>query len=127
MDSVAGVVAYSHRVIADSRVSVTPVRSIPPAPVSSSTSSGFRTITKALARTLPDVLVAPAMMVGNTDTHHYWGMVKDIYRFSPTRLTNESVAMFHGCNEKIRVDNFVETIGFYRAVIQLANEEATKA
>jgi len=57
-----------------------------------------------------------------SDTYHYWGLADDIYRFSPTRVNAQTVAMFHGANERISIDNFVETIGFYRAVIQLANE-----
>ena len=120
-DTVEGVIEYTKRVVDDERIKVRGVSSIPPAPVSSSTSFGFKTIQRALGRALPDVLVAPALMVGNTDTHHYWGIADDIYRFSPTRLTNETVGMFHGANEKMNIDNFIETIGFYRAVIQLAD------
>ena len=61
-------------------------------------------------------------MVGNTDTHHYWGLSDDIYRFSPTRLTHASVSLFHGANERMTQANFMETIGFFRAVIELSDE-----
>jgi carboxypeptidase PM20D1 len=121
LDSVDGVMEYSRSVIADPRVTCKNLQSIPPAPVSSTTSEGFRTIQQALGRALPDVLVAPALMIGNTDTFQYWKLCDDIYRFSPTRLNPQTVSMFHGANERMSVDNFTETIGFYRAVIQIAD------
>ena len=117
----AGVLNYSRSVVNDSRVSISSLETIEPAPVSSHTSSGYRLIQSALGRVLPDVLVAPAMMVGNTDTHYYWKVVDDIYRFSPTRLNGQTVAMFHGANERIHIDNYIEVVGFYRAIIQMAD------
>jgi carboxypeptidase PM20D1 len=122
LDSVAGVLAYSNSVINDSRVQVKDISSLPPAPVSSHMSEGFRIIQRALGRVMPEVLVAPALMVGATDTHWYKHLAEDIYRFTPTRMNGQTISMFHGANERIQIDNYVETIGFYRAIIQLANE-----
>lgn len=125
LDSVDGVLHYSRRVVNDTRVELRVLDSIPPARVSSAdaqSSRGFRTLQRALGRALPDALVAPGLMIGNTDTHHYWPLVDDIYRFTPTRMTPATVGMFHGANERIQLDNFVETIGFYRAVMQLSQE-----
>jgi len=120
-DSVAGVLRYSAAVVNDARVRITVLCSIPPAPVSSHTSEGFRAIQSALGRVMPEVLVAPALMVGNTDTWHYARLCDDVYRFSPTRMNGSTISRFHGANERIAIDNYLEVIGFYRAVIQLAD------
>ena len=121
-DSVAGVLAYSNAVVRDERVRIRALDSIAPAPVSSSRCAGFLTIQRALARTMPDVLVSPAMMVGNTDTHHYWSLVQDIFRFSPTRLNGRTITMFHGVDERINIDNYLEVVGFFRNVIKMSDE-----
>ena len=60
------------------------------------------------------------------DTHHYTaaGLCSDVYRFSPTRMTPDTISYFHGANERISIDNYaIETVGFYRAIIMLANEQ----
>jgi len=124
-DSVRGVLDYTRRIINDSRVQLKDLRSLPPSALSATRgpgSEGFEVLRQAIGRTMPEVLVAPALMVGNTDTHHYWGLVENIYRFSPSRMTPDSVSMFHGVNERIHVDNYVECIGFYRSVIRMAGE-----
>jgi carboxypeptidase PM20D1 len=126
-DSVEGVLRFDAAAAADERVRIRELSSLRPSSISSSgvRSFGYRTIQRALGRVLPDALVAPALMVGNTDTHHYWSLSDDIYRFSPTRRDPTTITQFHGANERIELDNFIETVAFYRALIHLAGEDAT--
>jgi carboxypeptidase PM20D1 len=118
-----GVMSFTEAVINDPRVSVRIVITNPPAPVSSHQGLGFRSIKRALARAMPEVLVSPALMIGGTDTHHYLHLVKDTLRFNPTRMTPQTVGMFHGVDERISIANYVEMIGFYRGVITLSQED----
>jgi carboxypeptidase PM20D1 len=126
-DSVEGVLRFDAAAAADERVRIRELSSLRPSSISSSgvRSFGYHTIQRALGRVLPDALVAPALMVGNTDTHHYWSLSDDIYRFSPTRRDPTTITQFHGANERIELDNFIETVAFYRALIHLAGEDAT--
>ena len=126
-DSVAGVLKYSSVVVNDPRVQIRSLSSLAPAPVSSHTSVGFRVIQRALGRVMPEVLVAPALMVGNTDTWHYARLCNDVYRFSPTRMNGTTISRFHGANERIQIDNYLEVIAFFRAVIQLADQQPDDA
>ena len=35
-------------------------------------------------------------------------------RFNPITIKNEETNMFHGCNERIGVDNYAKLVAFYR-------------
>ena len=59
----------------------------------------------------------PGLMLGNTDTRHYWSLARDIYRHAPTELTMEATARFHGRDERIAVDNLARLAAFYATVM----------
>jgi len=61
------------------------------------------------------------MMLGNTDTRHFWDCASNIYRHCPTELKMVETAMFHGKNERVRTSNLVRLCAFYAKVL----EEAT--
>lgn len=63
------------------------------------------------------VIVAPALMVANTDTKHYWSLTKNIYRFSPTRLTDTTMNRIHTVDEYIPLDVQIEAIKFFYSYI----------
>lgn len=116
-DSVAGVLAYDHHVINDRRVTLHTLSSIEPAPVSSYQSNPFKSIRRAVAEIIPEALVAPGIMIGNTDTQYFWDLAQQIFRFCPTRLHVDETKMFHGRNERISIKNYVEIIQFYQSLI----------
>lgn len=92
----------------------------PPAPVSDISGRGFGIIEKSIEQCFPDVTVVPSLMVGNTDSRHFWGIAKAHYRFRPTQLDkggSYSTKMFHGRNERIRIDNLAKSVLYYRQVI----------
>ena len=61
------------------------------------------------------------MMVGATDTRHYWNFSPQIYRFNPILLHSDDVKMFHGFNERIAVDNYAEVVLVFRELILAAD------
>jgi Gly-Xaa carboxypeptidase len=49
-----------------------------------------------------DVIVAPTMAVGNTDTKYYWDLSEQIYRFGPVRAWHdEGWGNLHSVNERV--------------------------
>ncbi len=79
----------------------------------------------ALARTLrelqPDLVVAPGLLLGGTDSRHYADLADAIYRFSPIHANGADLARFHGTNERISIANHVEMIQFYERLIRKAS------
>ncbi len=142
-ETVESVMAHDAAAIRDSRVRLTALEPLEPAPVSSTEAEGYQIISRAV-RTVFDPkkiehkdesdahatsvftglepLVAPGLMLGNTDTRHYWHCSENIYRHCPTELTMASTRMFHGRDERISVANFARIVAFYGIVMLLANK-----
>ncbi|KAJ3137216.1 hypothetical protein HK100_000793 [Physocladia obscura] len=51
------------------------------------------------------IIVSPSMSSGNTDTRHYWGLSKSIYRFAPTGGINA-----HTVDEHIELKKYIKAI-----------------
>ena len=119
-DNVEAVRNYDIRTIDDDRVSVTIRDHFPPTKVSpyGNDDTSFQAIAVSALEVYPDAHPSPAMMVANTDTVHYANLTDSIYRFAPT-LFRSSAEMdrFHGINEKISVDNYIQVVQFYHRLM----------
>jgi len=85
--------------------------------VAATDSPGFQLINKTLRQLHPDVIVAPGLMVAATDSRYFDGVADNVYKFSPVRAKPEDLKRFHGTNERISTDNYVELIQFWHQLI----------
>ena len=85
--------------------------------VAATDAPGFQVINKTLRQLHPDVIVAPGLMLGATDSRYFDGVADDVYKFSPVRAKPEDLKRFHGTNERISTDNYVELIQFWHQLI----------
>jgi len=90
-------------------------------PVSDIDSEAFRILQTTIHQVLPDVVVAPFVLVGSTDTVHYSDLCENIYRFIPTRLSERDTQRFHGIDERIVTENYLEIISFFHQYAQNAS------
>ena len=67
-----------------------------------------------------DVVVAPGLMLGATDSRHFESVADNIYKFSPVRAGTEDLKRFHGTNERISSVNYTELIQFYYQLLRNA-------
>lgn len=89
----------------------------------SRTSGGdFDLIARSLRELQPEVIVAPGLLVGGTDSRHYQDVAEQIFRFSPVHASTEDMARFHGSNERMAISNHVQMIQFYERLLRLADE-----
>ena len=88
--------------------------------ISSSDSEGWKALAGAISETFPGVVVAPALVVGGTDSKHYGRIAQDAYRFTPFRMGPEDASRFHGLNERLAVDNYSEIVAFYGVLVRRA-------
>ncbi|CAN6609294.1 carboxypeptidase S [Trichomonascus vanleenenianus] len=63
-----------------------------------------------------NLVVAPFLMTGNTDTRYFWNLSKNIYRFTPQRIEDDPG--FHTVNEHISIEAHLETVAFYYLYLQ---------
>lgn len=86
-----------------------------PAPVSPTDNDTYKTFSGTIKQVFGDVVVAPSLMTGNTDTKFYWGLSKNIYRFSPTR--DDGQGNIHTVDERVGMKEHVESVQFYAQLI----------
>lgn len=89
-----------------------------PSPVSDGAGLGYKLVEKTIRQVIPEALVAPSLVLGGTDSYHYQRIADGVYRFSPTRLTDEDRPRFHGTNERVSIKSFGEQVRFYAQLIK---------
>jgi carboxypeptidase PM20D1 len=113
---------FSHigKVVNDKRVIVTTLAEglSEPVQVSPVDAAGFQNIFAALRQVYPDAVVAPTMMLGSSDSKHFTGITKNIYRFAPIVVTPADMARIHGLNERTKIDDYIKGISFYYQLIR---------
>jgi carboxypeptidase PM20D1 len=118
-DSVAGVVAHVRRVVGDTAVRIRAMQGFAsePSPVSRTEGEPWRVLERSIRQGAPDAVVAPYLVVGGTDARHFHALSEHVYRFIPTRVTQDDLDRIHGTNERIAVRDYEAAIGFYRQLL----------
>jgi carboxypeptidase PM20D1 len=120
-DTVRGVVDHVRRAVDDERVAIEVLpQSSEASPVASQASDGYRLIARTVREMFPGVVVAPGLVIGGTDSRHMEEVAENVYRFSPVRARAEDLSRFHGTDERISIENYVEMIRFYETLIRHA-------
>lgn len=120
-DTPRSVQAHIEAVVDDPRVEVSPAGEtdtsggFAPSSVSSTDSEGFSTLALTVRQTFrdPDLVVAPYLVIGTTDSRFFARIADDVYRFLPVRLDSKDLARLHGRDERIAVKDYLNTIRFY--------------
>jgi carboxypeptidase PM20D1 len=120
-DSIESALQHVVAAVDDPRVEVRPVEDSihsEPSPVSSTQSEGWQIITRSIREVNPEVVVAPGLMIGGTDSRWYVPLADDVYRFHPAWLGPEDTNRIHGTDERISTENLADYVRFYRRVLQ---------
>ncbi|KAK0120222.1 hypothetical protein ONS95_011628 [Cadophora gregata] len=71
-----------------------------------------------------DVIVAPVLLTGNTDTKFYWKLSSQIYRWSPWRASSDPRGtMMHTVDERMPVEGLLDMVRFYHEFIRVVDEK----
>lgn len=118
-DTVTSVIDHVRRVVADPQIKVTPLKTQAEAtPASNIDAPAFALIHRSLKQVAPDALVAPALLVATTDSRHYAGLSRNIYRFVPITLKPEDAQRYHGVDERIAIVDYERCIRFYAQLLK---------
>lgn len=123
-ETVESVTQRVRQLVADERVEISRDSSfgIDPSPVSPSDDEVFRALTQAIVNSFPDTLVAPYLVVGATDARHYAELSPRVYRFLPYRVPSADLKGFHGTDERLGMQAYVDGIRFYQRLIRSATQ-----
>lgn len=123
-DSIKSVLTHLSKAIGDERVELVALPGAREAsPVSSSDVETFELIQNSAVEIFPDVVVAPFVLVGATDTVHYTDLCQNIYRFIPTRLSERDTKRFHGIDERIGRENYFDIVRFFHRYLSTASKK----
>lgn len=87
-------------------------------PVSDTLAEPFGVLQRTVGEVFPDVVVAPFVLVGGTDTVHYIDLCQNIYRFIPARLSERDTKRFHGVDERISRQDYLNIIRFFHRFVE---------
>jgi carboxypeptidase PM20D1 len=111
-ESIASVQEHIESIVSD-KVRVETVGFLTnPSPVSSVDSEAYKILEKTIRGMYPDAIVVPGLIGGGTDARNFYELSDDVYRFYPMRLDPTSMTRFHGIDEKITKENYIEIIQF---------------
>jgi carboxypeptidase PM20D1 len=85
-----------------------------PSPTTDVNSKAFKRVETVINSIVDDVLVAPMLMVGATDSRNYREVSDGVINFTP--ITNAKG--YHGIDERLMVTDFQKCINFYSLLIQ---------
>jgi Gly-Xaa carboxypeptidase len=63
-----------------------------------------------------ELVVAPMVMPANTDTRHYHGLTKNIFRYTPSVAGGVNI---HSIDEYIEFDSHLQIIAFFYEYLQV--------
>jgi carboxypeptidase PM20D1 len=114
----AGALEQLRRAVDDPRVefAALPIR-VEPSALSDIESPGFKLLQRTIREVAPEAVVAPALLVGGTDSRHYSGLTKNIFRFLPITLGAADTKRYHGVDERISIDDYLRCVRFYAQLI----------
>lgn len=91
-----------------------------PSPISRTEGAGWDLVSRAIAWTWPEAVIAPSLVVGATDARHYAAVADDVYRFSPLLMADADRKRLHGADERIAVDNVGDAVRFFQVLLVAA-------
>ena len=112
---------YIQKTINDDRVTIKRVTSLDsdPSTPTDIQSPAFKRIESAAYKTIPNVIPAPYLMIGATDSRYYRSVSNGVVNFLP--MTDSKG--FHGMNERLPIRDFQRCIHFIMTIIGETNQE----
>lgn len=115
------IMEHVRNAIDDDRITLTDISASTPATaVANPESNGYKQLEKTIRQIWGnDLIVAPFFVIGGSDAKHFQArpFAPDVFTITGLQLESmKEFEGFHGVNERIRVDEYGKTIGFFYTV-----------
>lgn len=112
------IIEHVKKAINDDRITVRDISASTPATnVADPTGEGYKILEKSIRQTWGnDLIVSPFFVIGGSDSKHFQArdFAPDVYTITGIQLENtKEFEGFHGVNERIRVEEYGRSIGFF--------------
>lgn len=126
-DASAEVIEHVRRVVADPGIEIVAETANEASAVADVRSDSFALVSEVVSAGAPDAVVAPALVLGGTDTLHYGKVSENGYRFLPVRFAPRDLERVHGRDERISIENVRAAVAFYARLVRRASGGAAPA
>lgn len=120
-ETIESVCTRLRRVVSDKGVEVSvlnPTGSGEPIASAPLDTETYRNLCAVVTRQFSDAVVAPYLVTSATDSRHYRGVARAMYRFLPVRMNPALLDTVHGVDERIGVADYLSMIEFYTDLIE---------
>lgn len=123
-DSIGSVMQYIQEITDDPRIQLTLKRfDHNPSSITPSNGKAWQVLSSTIKESWPEIIISPLVAPGTTDSRHYASLSKNILRFIPVTVNNESKEQIHGINERISIAEYRKSILFYTELIKKISAE----
>lgn len=118
-DTIAVLCDHVRKVIDDRRVTFEPVGGFvrEASPVSPTDTASYRALERVIRQVFGAIPVAPFLVLGGTDSRHFYAVCDEVYRFSPLPFAHDDMQRVHGINERVAVEDLGKMVQFYGQLI----------
>lgn len=118
------IIEHVRNAIDDDRITITDISaSMPATNVANPDGPGYQVLEKTIRQIWGnDLVVAPFFIIGGSDAKHFQArsFAPDVYTMTAIQLESTAeFASFHGVNERILVDEYARTIGFFYQLMDI--------
>ena len=118
-DTIESVKKYVIKIIDDPRVEIGVLGyHVDPSPVADISGTGFSAVQKTLAETCGDVIAAPYLVIGATDSRWHSDLTKNAFRFMPIVYKKDDLARMHGLDERVACKQYIQSVNYYVRFIE---------
>lgn len=86
--------------------------------VSAHNNDAFAQLSQATRAVFGDIVVVPGLTIAGTDSGRYSTYAQNSYRFLPFVFTSDDIALLHGKDERISIDNLERAVQFYMVLMR---------
>jgi carboxypeptidase PM20D1 len=117
-DSSDAVIEHVRRAVDDPAIEIDAVTVNEASAVADVGSEAYAVLAGVITAAAPDVIVAPGLVVGGTDTAHYGQISDAAFRFLPVRFAEQDLERVHGRDERVSVENVRLAVSFYERLLR---------
>ncbi len=116
------IIGHVKKAIDDERITIRDISASTPATnIANPHGQGYKLLEKTIRQTWGnDLIVSPFFVMGGSDAKHFQArdFAPDVYTFTALQLeSNEEFKGFHGVNERILVEEYGKSIGFFYTLL----------
>jgi carboxypeptidase PM20D1 len=117
-DTAASVIEGVRETIGDDGIEIATRTANEASAVSPTDGAQFAALRAALHELDPGLPIAPALVLGGTDTRWYGELAEAAYRFAPFHLDASDLRRPHGTDERLSLQNLAWGVRFYGALLR---------